>query len=107
MRDIITQNDKKFDITCSDRVPICPYRFEKEINEDYAYIIDGVGIVWIREVKGIYDAPCLRCCVDYIVCADGYYNYLTIKKHIREHLIPGKEKAYNAELGKYDGVWDL
>jgi len=111
---IFFQEDKKFYCTLLDRLPILPYRFEKVINNKFAYIIDKEGIVWVKhhiaflpdEDYGIcYSDDCLRYCMAYIIGTEGYDSYLDIKKYIPEHLNSYKESCYDSFLKKYDKTW--
>ncbi len=111
---IFYQKNKRFYCTLSDRIPVSPYRLEKNINNNFAYIIDGNGIVWIKhhivflpdEDYGIcYSDACLRECMTYIIATEGYNAYLNIKKYITEHLVPFKEDCYDSCLKKYNKMW--
>ena len=111
MEKIFNYRGKKFLPSMSDRLPVSPYRYEKKINQEKAYLVDGEGFVWILTDRIInnndyglcYYDGCLRECVTYIVMYDGYYNYLNMKYYIGEHLTV-KEKCYNEFLGKYDNI---
>jgi hypothetical protein len=106
--------DKTFFLSTEDRYPISPFKYEKKISKDKGYIIDKDGIIWIlthmvlddKDYGQCYYDGCLRECVTYIVMYDGYYNYLNVRSHIKEHLAP-KEKFYNEFLGQYDNVGKL
>lgn len=95
-----------------ERYPIYPYRYERNINKEKSYLIDGNGIVWIlidriindRDYGRCYYDGCLLECITYIVMYHGFYNYLNIKKHIREHLI-SREMYYNTFIGQYDNMY--
>jgi len=111
MEHIFNYKGKKFLLSIEDRYPIYPYRYERTINKEKAYLIDKNGIIWIlthlvinnKDYGLCYYDGCLRECVTYITMFDGFYNYLNVKKFIREHL-DGKEKYYNKFLGKYDNL---
>jgi len=107
MSKIFFQDRKKFVADC--RLPVFPLKYEKIINDIYAYVIDGNGIIWTREsheeYQGAYTSHCLGVCLVYITSVDGFYAYLSIKKYIRKHLTIEAEKRYNNMLGKYDGEW--
>ena len=96
-------NGKQFDIDM--RPPTYPLRYEKEVDEKYAHLIDGDGFLWTKEnVNGEYKANCLRYGITQIICSDSADEYDSVKVHLGEHLYPMKEAAYEGDK-KWSGDW--
>lgn len=99
----------------SDRKPVMPYRLEKVVNDDFSYMIDKDGIIWMtqhvtflspkRDFGICYVDNCLRECLTYIIAYAGFEEYQNIKKYITEHLVKPKEECYDSILKKYDKIW--
>lgn len=54
--------------------PVAPYYYERVLDDERAYLVDDLGIVWILGIydKGIFDSPCSRDCFFYVAKHDPY-----------------------------------
>ena len=49
--------------------PFQPYKIEKILDIEYAYLVDAKGIIWVV-MDGIFTRPCLFYCINYILIRD-------------------------------------